>query len=86
MKTERKEYAGHTIELREKDGYPTLLIDNLPVGYGRMPNGKYYLHEYAYDWTDSLLELAQRFIDYRQKADKIRRERKAGDQRAKGGE
>ncbi len=77
MKQERQEYEGHHIELREREGKLELLIDNLPVRYGQLPNGLYFLHEYAYDWTDNLMELAQRFIDYRGKADKIRRESKS---------
>jgi hypothetical protein len=86
MKPERKEYAGRRIELCEREGRPELLIDNALVPYGRLPNGKYYLDEYAYDWTDNLLDLAQRFVDYQRKADKIRQEAKAARQRAKGGD
>jgi hypothetical protein len=79
MKQERQEYEGHHIELREREGKPELLIDNILVHYGQLPNGQYFLHEYAYDWTDNLMELAQRFIDYRRKADKIRREGKSNE-------
>ncbi len=77
MKQERQEYKGHNIELREREGKPELLIDNVLIRYGQLPDGQYFLHEYAYDWTDNLMELAQRFIDYQRKADKIRRERKS---------
>jgi hypothetical protein len=77
MKPERKEYSGHRIELRERGGQPELLIDKVPVRYGRLPNGKYYLDEYAYDWSDNLLKLAQRFVDYQNKGNKIRQERNA---------
>ena len=77
MDSERQEYEGHQIELREREGQPELLVDNVPVRYGQLPNGMYFLHEYAYDWTDSLTELAQRFIDYRRKADRIRQERES---------
>lgn len=86
MKPERTEYAGHRIEVREHDARPQLLIDDIPVPYGRLPNGKYYLDSYAYDWTDSLIELAHRFIDYQRKAEKIRQERKAERRRTKGGD
>ena len=78
MESERQEYEGHRIELREREGTPELLIDNVPVRYGQLPNGLYFLHEYAYDWTDDLMELAQRFVDYRRRADEIRRERASG--------
>jgi hypothetical protein len=82
MKQERQEYEGHHIELRDREGKPELLIDNIAVSYGQLPDGQYFLYEYAYDWTDNLMELAQRFIDYQRKADNIQREHKS----AKGGE
>jgi len=78
MKPERKEYEGHPIELREREGQFELLIDNIPVRYGQRPDGLYFLHEYAYDPTDDLMGLAQKFINYRRKADQIRRERESG--------
>ena len=77
MKPECQEYKGHTIELREREGKIDLLIDNIPVRYGQH-HGMYRLHEYAFDPTDNLIELAQKFINYRQKADQIRREQKGG--------
>ena len=77
MKRERQEYEGHQIEFREREGQPELLVDNIPVRYGQLPNGLYFLHEYAYDWTDNLPELAQRFIDHRRKANMIRQERES---------
>lgn len=88
MEPERQEYKGHRIELRaraadelrarevEREAKPELLIDDQPVRYGQLPNGSYALHEYAYDWHDNLIDLAKRFIDYRDRADKIRREAK----------
>lgn len=78
MKPEHQEYQGHRVELRERKGKPELLIDTLPIRYGQLPSGLYFLHEYAYDWTDNLKELAQRFIDYQHKSNKIRRERESG--------
>lgn len=78
MKPEHQEYEGHHVELRERGGKPELLIDNVPIRYGQLANGSYFLHEYAYDWTDNLMELAQRFIDHQSRANKIRREREAG--------
>jgi hypothetical protein len=72
------EYQRNRIELREREGGPQLLIDNMPVRYGQLANGQYFLHDYAFDWTDDLIELARRYIDYRRKAEEIRRERRAG--------
>jgi hypothetical protein len=50
-----------------------LLIDEQPVRFGQLPNGQYALEEYAFDWTDDLIELARRYIDYREGAEEIRR-------------
>lgn len=55
-----------------------LLIDDETVEYDRFSDGQYFLHEYAYDWTDDLLELARRFIDYRDRSDEIRRRQEPG--------
>lgn len=86
MEPERQEYKGHRIELRvhaadelrarevEREEELELLIDDQPVRYGQLPDGSYALHEYAYDWSDNLMDLAKRFIDYRDMANKIRRE------------
>ena len=41
-----------------------LLIDDEPIRYGRLPNGSYFLDEYAYDWRDDLMDLARRFINH----------------------
>lgn len=77
MKYGQWEYEGFRIELHEHDGKPELLIDNMPVQYGQLPNGAYFLYEYAFDWSDDLMKLAQKFIDHRRKADRIRRERRS---------
>jgi hypothetical protein len=72
MKPKHQEYEGHRIELREREGKPELLIDKAPVRYGQLPSGKYFLQKYAYDWSDDLIEVARRFIKYRDRAEKIR--------------
>jgi hypothetical protein len=89
MERERQEYKGHRIELRAREdeelrgrqgehaGELELLIDDAPVRYGQLPDELYFLQDYAYDWTDNLMDLARRFIDYRDRADKIRREAEA---------
>ena len=86
MEPERQGYKGHRIELRaraadelrarevEREEELELLIDDQPVRYGQLPDGAYALREYAYDWSNNLMDLAKRFIDYRDRADKIRRE------------
>jgi hypothetical protein len=81
MEPQRQEYKGHTIELRARGGREEdleLLIDNQPVRYGQLPDGRYALEEYAYDWQHNLTDLARRFIDYRDKAEEIRREDEPG--------
>lgn len=81
MDPHHQEYMGHRIELRAPaaraigareadeavagDADPELIIDGVPVRYGRLPDGKYVLHEYAYDSRDDLMDLARRFIEYR---------------------
>jgi hypothetical protein len=74
MKPESHEYEGHKIEFREREGKRELLIDNKAVRYGQLPNGKYFLRDYAYDWSDDLVEVARRYIKYRQRVEKIRQE------------
>ena len=86
MEPERQSYKGHRIELRaraadelrarevERDEELELLIDDQPVRYGQLPDGSYALHEYAHDWSDNLMDLAKKFIDYRDRTDMIRRE------------
>jgi len=81
MEPERQEYEGYRIELREREGEhqgePELLIDDVPVRYGQLPDGLYFLHEYAYDPRDNLMDLAREFIDYRHRVDEIRRDRES---------
>lgn len=55
-----------------------LLIDEQPVRFGQLPDGRYALEEYAFDWTDDLMDLAQRYIDYRERAQEIRGEAESG--------
>lgn len=89
MEPEREEYKGHRIELRsgeaaalprgeaEREPKPELLIDDARIDYGQFADGTYFLNEYAYDWTDNLMELARRFVDYRIRADESQRERQS---------
>lgn len=88
MEPERQEYKGHRIELRareearareaEREEEPELLIDDEPVRYGQLPDGRYALEEYAFDWREDLMDLARRYIDYRERAEEIRREAESG--------
>ena len=93
MQPERQEYNGHRIELRPREGHEDvraraaeheeeqeLLIDDQPVRHGQLPDGLYALEEYAYDWTDNLIDLARKFIDYRDRAEEIRREVESGEE------
>jgi hypothetical protein len=54
----------------ESEAQLELLIDEEPVSYGQLPDGSYFLHEYAYDWQGDLTQLAHRFIDYKDKTEK----------------
>jgi hypothetical protein len=69
MERPHEEYRDHSIELRDD----RLLLDGVAIPYGRLPDGQYFLYEYAYDWSDDLAALAQRYIDYRVAADEARR-------------
>ena len=55
MKPGREKYEGHDIELREHEGQFELRVDGARLRYGLLPGGLYYLHDYAYDWTDDLI-------------------------------
>jgi hypothetical protein len=57
-----------------------LHIDEQPVRFGQLPDGRYALEEYAYDWRDDLMDLAQRFIDYRERTEQIQREAESGEE------
>ena len=72
----REAERGEDLELRDLE----LLIDEQPVRFGQLPDGRYALHEYAFDWTDNLMELARRYIDYRERAEEIRREAESGEE------
>jgi hypothetical protein len=93
MEPERHEYKGHRIELRAREGREELrarevereeelelLIDDEPVRCGQLPDGRYALEQYAYDWTDDLMDLAQRFIDYRERVEELRHEAESGEE------
>jgi hypothetical protein len=92
MEPEREEYKGHRIELRPRAGLEAeraedpdledleLQIDEQPVRYRQMPDGSYALEEYAFDWTDDLMDLARRYIDYREGVQEIRREAESGEE------
>jgi hypothetical protein len=54
------------------DKKESLLINNKPMKYGQLPEGSYFLEEYAYDWKDNLEDLAKAFIDYQGNVKKIR--------------
>jgi hypothetical protein len=93
MEPEHQDYKGHHIELRARDHDELLdpgaerepglklFIDDKPVRYGQLPGGSYFLHEYAYDWSDNLADLAKRFIDYRNRVNEIRRQAKPGEEK-----
>ena len=67
---------GDDLELRDLE----LLIDEQPVRYGQLPDGRYALEEYAFDWRDDLMDLARRFIDHRERAEEVRREAGSGEE------
>lgn len=75
MEPTKETYEGHVIELRTVRERLDLRVDDVPVRYGQLPGGLYFLHDYAYDWSDDLMEVVRRYIRYRDLTDEIRRER-----------
>lgn len=74
MVPQPQEHKGRRVELQTPaSDERVLLVDGEPVPYGRFPDGQYFLREYAYDWSDDLMELATRWIDYRDRVDAARR-------------
>lgn len=71
MEAEAEIYEGHRIEVRAsatgEDAAPELLIDGEAVPFGQLLDGQYFLDEYAYDWQESLTDVARRLVDYRRR-------------------
>lgn len=69
------EYRGHSVSLgvgstdlklfhRANDvARPTLRIDDHIVPYGQLPDGQFFLREFAYEWSYSIHTLATAYID-----------------------
>jgi len=72
MKPEEQTYEGHRIEVRQRRDKSELLIDGVPVAYGQLPNGLFFLHDYAFDWNADLMELARRYVAYRRRVHDVR--------------
>ncbi len=68
MKPQRREHHGSVIEITEREGRFELRIDGELHRFGQLPSGKYFLHDYAYDWHDSLMEVAVRYVEHRERA------------------
>lgn len=58
-------YKNHPIKRVDRGGVIELIVDGMPVPHGRHPDGTYILHDYAYDPSPNLIDLAKRWIDYR---------------------
>lgn len=71
MAKEKIDHNGHRIEIAGKEE-PTVLIDGEPVRWGRLDDGSYYLHEFAYEPADSLAEVAKRYVDHLERAKKLK--------------
>lgn len=70
-------YENHRIEIIYQDNKPQLLIDGKPIRYRQLPGGLYFLYDYAYDWSEDLVEVARKYIDYQRRTEQIRRERES---------
>ena len=67
------EHDGHKIELVGHEEEPTLVVDGEPLRWGRFSgDGMYFLYQYAYDPQDSLVDLARRYVEYRERVERVR--------------
>jgi hypothetical protein len=73
MKSKKVEHDGHKIEVAAHADDADLLIDGEPVRWGQFSDdGQFFLYRYAYDPDDSLIEVARRYIDYRERVEQRR--------------
>ncbi len=79
MPSIREEIRGHTVEVSGAEERPELHIDGRRVRYGRLPGGLYFLHEYAYDWSEDLLEVTRRYLDHKARTEELLRRRRAAE-------
>jgi hypothetical protein len=70
--SECQEHEGHWIELRSGQGRSELLIDGIPIAYGRLPDGTFVLNGHVFGWTGELLVVARRFITFRRRRMEMR--------------
>jgi hypothetical protein len=72
---ETVKHEGHTIGLVEDESELSLLIDGEPFRWGRFSeDGQFFLYRYAYDPDDSLVEVAKRYVTYRDSVENTRSE------------
>jgi hypothetical protein len=57
-------HKGHRIERIARGADIELALDGVVIPYGRHPDGRYSLRDYAYDPSRSLVDVAKKFIDY----------------------
>jgi hypothetical protein len=70
-KAQRTKVGEHVIEVRDAIGKPELRIDDVLMRYGTLSDGQFFLHDYAYDRSDDLTTLAQKYLRYREKQTKV---------------
>lgn len=63
----RQKYKGHEVVIHRDDPGHRVLIDGEPFRYGRTARG-FYLDVYAYDRSESLIDVVRRYLDYRDAA------------------
>jgi hypothetical protein len=73
MKSKKVEHNGHKIEVAARAHDADLLIDGEPVRWGQFSgDGQFFLYRYAYDPDDSLIEVARRYVEYRERVEQHR--------------
>lgn len=63
------------VEVVEGAEGPQLVVDGLLRRHGVLPDGRFFLRDYAYDPADDLEDLGRRYADHLDRAEELRAER-----------
>ena len=70
----RKTYKGHEVLIPADERRRRIYIDGRPVQYG-LAGDTYYLDVYAYDPAKSLDEVIERYLDYKERTERRKKEK-----------
>jgi hypothetical protein len=65
---DEREYLGHTYEITPAESADAgaggeVRIDGERHAYGRLPDGSYFISDYAYDWQGDVEAVVRRYIE-----------------------